>query len=345
MVYILTGNLNIGGQLFLLTLSFNTIIYFIIWNCIYWGYKHERNKSNLSSTSGRANSSLQWTSRKNIYRSQKNPNRHNIALSWYALRDPKPTDSIFVLEPMCVNPSDYGIEYLKNFKHIFAWTKKAFENTPVFNKVIEVNHPNLYKFPNPDVLINQWKPWEQRQDKLIIIANDKTSKHPSNIYKLRMMLANNLHKACKYKVEWYGQKPPKKPYRVGPVKDKLELLRNVKFTICSENCYHPKYSYNYFTEKMMHAWMAGTVPLYMGCHNIDQLFPKEAYIDLRPYVKKNGHNLQIDFPTIKNIINSFSKQDYEKMIKAIKEIIKSPEGLFHICSWQRVHLKMLETIK
>ena len=268
--------------------------------------------------------------------------RNNVALSWYGLKKPEKNDSIFVLEPMCVHPRDYDINYLNKFKHVFAWTKKAFAGSKVAPKVIETNHPNIIGKQNPENFISKWKPWGKRKNEIVVIANNKSGRHPSQIYQLRTHLADHTHgNITKYHTRWYGQSCPKKPYKAGLAKDKMDILRDVKFTICSENCYDPKYSHNYFTEKMMHAWMGGAVPLYMGCHNIDDYFPKSAYIDLRPHVIKKGPKLEINYQAIRNILNDFNEEKFQTMMEEVKKLMRREDGLFHVCSWDRVSRLML----
>ncbi|CAE8601489.1 unnamed protein product, partial [Polarella glacialis] len=46
----------------------------------------------------------------------------------------------------------------------------------------------------------------------------------------------------------------------GPVKDKMEFLSRYKFNICFENASFP----GYCTEKLLHAFAAGCVPIYWG---------------------------------------------------------------------------------
>jgi hypothetical protein len=274
---------------------------------------------------------------------KKNHKINNVALSWYGLKNPTKEDSIFVLEPMCVHPKDYDIQYLKNFKHVFAWADSYFKKTPIKETLIPVNHPNIIGKPNAEELISKWKPWSERKDDVVIVANRKSSTHSSQIYNLRTVLGDFFHTRTGFNMKWYGQSRPNKPYSVGMIKDKISMLNETKFTICSENCYHPDFSHNYFSEKMMHAWMAGCVPIYMGCHNIDELFPKSTYIDLRKYVEKSGKSIKINYNELYKIIKNFTESDYNKMMEEVKSIMRKDNGLFYVSSWDRVCRTMLET--
>lgn len=57
---------------------------------------------------------------------------------------------------------------------------------------------------------------------------------------------------------------------------KLEVLRDYRFTIAFENEEHPGYT----TEKLVHAWAAGSVPVYWGDPLVDFDFPPGSYLSL-----------------------------------------------------------------
>jgi len=57
---------------------------------------------------------------------------------------------------------------------------------------------------------------------------------------------------------------------------KLDVLRDYRFTIAFENEEHPGYT----TEKMLHAWAAGSVPVYWGDPLVDFDFPPGSYLSL-----------------------------------------------------------------
>ena len=266
---------------------------------------------------------------------------HNISLSWHGLQHPaEQEDSIFVLEPRCVHEVDYNIDYLKKMKFVFTWSN-AFDESEIKHKVIKTNHPNIHGEHSGDYYVSRWKSWSERKSKIAIVANKKTGQHDSELYPLRFALADYLHKYIN--VDWYCRGDIGRKYWKGPVDDKIALLNNYKFTICSENSYDSVFSQNYFTEKMMHAWMAGCVPIYMGCYNIDDLFPSSSYIDLRTYVIKNGRNVQIDYRSLINRLAHMNEEHYKAMMEPVKEFMNRKDGLFHVCSWERVYETMLKT--
>lgn len=270
---------------------------------------------------------------------------HNVFLSCYAAKDRKPVDSIFVLEPRCVNERDYDIAFLNQFKYVFSWAEKAFRGTQITPKLIGLNHPSCKFAPSVDSLVPKWKPWSERKDQIVIIANKKFSRHSSEIYRLRVKLADWLSNNSKYKVAWYGNPPKNRTYSRGRIPQKFPILNDVKFSICSENCYHPKFSHGYFTEKMPEVWFGAAVPLYMGCYNIDEFgFGPNQYIDLRKYVNKDAKDLKIAFGKLKERIESYDEAAYQQYRKELEENMRKPDGLYHVISYDRVYKKLFEVL-
>lgn len=57
---------------------------------------------------------------------------------------------------------------------------------------------------------------------------------------------------------------------------KLDGLLPYKYSIAIENTAHD----DYFTEKILDCWLAGTVPIYFGSLNLESYFPRESFIRL-----------------------------------------------------------------
>lgn len=59
-------------------------------------------------------------------------------------------------------------------------------------------------------------------------------------------------------------------------KGKLAGLLPYRYSIAIENTVHD----DYFTEKIMDCWLAGTVPIYYGAQNLEEYFPRGSFIRL-----------------------------------------------------------------
>jgi len=272
-------------------------------------------------------------------------NKTNVGMGWYSIRNPGPGDSILVVEPRCILERDYQTSFVKNFDHIFTWATKAFKTTPVHGKVVEIVHPTYHNIPGVGISDN-WPDWKSRKNKVVFVANNKSSRHHSELYSFRIMLADMLHNRSKMDVEWYGQIPLKRPYYKGQVQNKHKLLLESKFSVCTENSYDPVFTHNYFTEKMPDVWKAGAVPIYFGCYNIDSFnLPKRSYIDLRQFCRKEGNRWKIDKPGLLSAIEDFSENDYTDYTSCVKKKILGTSKLYDVASFEHAHKKMIETLK
>lgn len=270
---------------------------------------------------------------------------YNISMGFYSNQEPQLDDSILVIEPYCVLQRDYEIDFVSRFDKIFTWATKAFENSSVAHKVIQINHPSIQP-ANADQIKQNWLPWNEKTDEVIFVANNKSSPHSSQLYSLRLEIAELLVLRG-YKVSFYGQIPIPKSYYKGTIPDggKTDVLKKAKFSMCSENSYDPIFSHNYLSEKLPEVLLAGTVPLYMGCYNIDDLNIPKNYIDLRPFIKKEQNSIawigDIN-PLLDHILN-YKEEEYNKMLINIENNLKDPFGLNHIVSWNRVYETMINT--
>src|SRR5690606_2295704 len=274
-----------------------------------------------------------------IYRSKiKDPKHINVALGYLANRRPLDQDSILCLEPRCVTALDYS-EEIKKFHKVFSWCKPGMNFIPD-QKLHIIHHPSWEDPPKYETLVRP--KWSERQG-FVVVSNNKTSDHYSNIYEVRIKIADYLY-AKKFDVSWYGQESIDRPYYKGPAKNKLEVLQKARFCICPENCYDEVYSHGYFSEKMPDAWFGGCVPLYIGCYNIDELnIPKECYIDLRDFVKKTKEKTKILYSELHNKINSFRENDYTNMIHATNEFMNREDGLYYIISNKRAYRDIIKS--
>ena len=86
-----------------------------------------------------------------------------------------------------------------------------------------------------------------------------------------------IRELSKYKpVDIYGNKYGNLRYGEDA---KLEVISNYKFNICLENSLYP----GYYTEKPIHAKVAGCVPIYWSDENVSKDFNHKAFVNLSDY--------------------------------------------------------------
>ena len=78
--------------------------------------------------------------------------------------------------------------------------------------------------------------------------------------------------------------------------DKINFLSTRKFNLCFESYTHP----GYVTEKILHAFLAGTVPIYWGSPTVEADFNPKALI--------NAHNFK-DFDELVKYVERVDKHD------------------------------------
>ena len=64
-----------------------------------------------------------------------------------------------------------------------------------------------------------------------------------------------------------------------PVDDKISTVGNYRFALCFENCIYP----GYLTEKIFDCFFAGTIPIYLGAPDVQELIPNQCFIDFREF--------------------------------------------------------------
>ena len=106
-----------------------------------------------------------------------------------------------------------------------------------------------------------------------------------------------------------------------PGKSKYVGLKDYKYSLCIENsCYN-----GYFTEKITDCLLSWTIPIYFGCTNIGNYFPKDSYI----WIDIN------DPSSIDTLYEVIQKPITEKNIKAMEEARNLILEKYNI--WELVH--------
>lgn len=106
----------------------------------------------------------------------------------------------------------------------------------------------------------------EKQNKVVWITSNRRG-NPG--HDARLTFLDLLQENKNPQIEIYGK-------GINPIDDKFEALSKVKYTLAVEN-----YSdSDYWTEKIMDAYLSLTIPIYYGCTNLDDYFPKESFIQI-----------------------------------------------------------------
>ncbi len=105
--------------------------------------------------------------------------------------------------------------------------------------------------------------------KLKTISWVTTSKTVFPGHKTRMAFLEKLKMDKELNVDIFG-------YGINPIEDKWDALETYKYSLAIENSSSP----HYWTEKLADCFLAYTLPIYFGCRNLEQYFPKESFIQI-----------------------------------------------------------------
>lgn len=134
------------------------------------------------------------------------------------------------------------------------------------------------------------------------------SKNCLNLYGNGWDSLDNLPKAWENRLSGIVKKLNPKP-----VDDKIEAISNCKFNLCIENLRYK----GYVTEKIIHSFVSGTIPVYLGAPDIEKYIPKNCFIDARDF-----DNLEKLF----EYMNTLSPQNAQEYISNGQEFLYSAEG-------------------
>lgn len=98
-------------------------------------------------------------------------------------------------------------------------------------------------------------------------------------------------------------------------KCKYNILKKYTYAIACENSQHS----NYFTEKINDCFLSLTVPIYWGCDNIDNFFPKHSF-----------HKIDcLDLTKMKTFCNKLNNLDKSLSENIIKNLYMSRDLVIH----------------
>lgn len=245
-----------------------------------------------------------------------------------------------------VEPRNWINELHRQFDSIFTWRRDLVDGSRYFNINFVTSRTEMKKVE-----------WSEKHKLCTMIAGNKTSKHPLELYSkrveaIRWFESNHPSDFDLYGVGWGGyvhsgskwvrivtrnkwlNKLLFKPYSSyrGAVENKFETLAKYKFAICFENATSIP---DYITEKIFDCFASGCVPIYLGAPNISERVPKGCFIDAREYtsyeqlykylIGVNSSSYDVYIRNIQNYMRSRSFMEHKKesFAKSIQERVVS----------------------
>ena len=221
---------------------------------------------------------------------------------------------LLMLEPYVVLPREYSEDIWHYFDYVLTFVDGLAEKGGKFRKI---NFPVLpvYDERNTGKRINPFRSLalEQKKTAICLINGNKSSTVEGELYSKRKDIALWFYENSTFPCDVYGYPPFDLPNYKGAVQDKYSTLAQYKFAICFENVYHPFWSRGYVSEKILDCFMAETVPIYLGCYNIEDYIPPGLFIDFRQFK---------DYRELDEFLHSISDDDYQKYLERIREWIR-----------------------
>jgi len=215
---------------------------------------------------------------------------------------PKNKLILFAWEPPCVIPYNHDKKYLKYFSKVYTFKDDLIDNKKYFK----------FHYPRAQEVIKNAIAFDNKKFCSLIISN-KSSNHPSEIYSERKKVIKFFEEYAPKDFDLYGWGWKQEEFNSykGTVHEKVDVLKNYKFSICFENSKNIK---GYITEKIFDAFQAATVPIYLGADNITDYIPANCFIDKRKF--KTYNELYIYLKTM-------TKEEYFMYLENIKDFLNS----------------------
>lgn len=146
-----------------------------------------------------------------------------------------------------------------------------------------------------------------------LISVISSSKAFSRGHQDRIRFVEKLKKHYGDKLDVFGR-------GINPFNDKWDVLAPYKYHIALEN----SSSRNYWTEKISDCYLTGTFPIYYGCKNIEDYFPKEAYRTIDDY------NFESAVKTIDAVIANNEFENNQTALLKCRDLVLDDYNYFNI---------------
>jgi hypothetical protein len=147
-----------------------------------------------------------------------------------------------------------------------------------------------------------------RPQKKKLISMISSSKQMTAGHKWRIALAEKLKVILGDQIDIFG-------FGHRPIANKREALDPYLYTVVVENCCH----YDYWTEKLSDAMLAGCIPIYFGAPNVSEYFDTELLqVHQTEDVDKSAENV------VRLLGSSYSDNDLKRM----KDFILNKHNLY-----------------
>ena len=230
------------------------------------------------------------------------PNEQALA---YLTSLPKEKRVLLVWEPPSVETMIHEKPFHSLFSKVITWDDLLTDRDLYVNFNQPVLKPIIEDVPS----------YKEKKLCCFVFANKK-SMYPGELYSERVAAAL-FFEMKRGEFDMYGKGWEKSGFSSykGAVDDKLDCMKNYRFSICYENT---KDKHGYITEKIFDSFAAGCVPIYLGAPNITDYVPRECFIDRREFAS---------YDELYAFLKNMSEETYNTYMKNIETFLSSERAL------------------
>ncbi len=214
---------------------------------------------------------------------------------------------LILYEPEIVLPGNWDPAYHDQFSRVLTWNdelcgKKGYEK---HNFTVDWKDRLPCECPRADFFTNKLA---------VMIQTAKTI--PGTLYEKRLDLIQWFRDNALFDFDLYGRGWDIRaaPFYKGTTENKLVTYSKYRFAITFENT---DKAVGYISEKILDAFMAGTVPVYWGAPNVQDHIPPECFVDMRQFK---------DFKEMYDFLRDMDYTTYSKYLEAIDNFIRSDKA-------------------
>jgi hypothetical protein len=190
-----------------------------------------------------------------------------------------------------------------------------------------------------DVIEPYWVNRERRHSIVVINGNHVPKNVPNELYSKRIEAMAAFARSGMVDLygrgwdKWWSRTSMWWPYwknystlmsiYKGTCESKYQVLSKFKFCLCLENMAMQ----GYVTEKIFDCFLSGTIPLYLGASNIQELIPVGTYIDCREFAS---------WDAVLNHVKNFTDEEVSIMREEGRAFLKGAESLRYRISLPRI---------
>jgi len=244
-------------------------------------------------------------------------------------------EMLIMNEPAAVLPGQYSENIWKNFDRVLTWVESIADLGGKFHKFTKCSYDIPYDRSYVRTIDLSYKlPLANKKNAICMINGNKFSSIAGELYSKRIEIAKWFYNHSTISFDVYGTPPFDLPNYIGslsPYIRKFETLARYRYCLCFENIYHPVWSKGSGGDEKLHdCFMCGTVPIYLGCYDIENYVPLNCFIDFREF--KNYSELDL-------FLQNLSDTQYGTYLDHIENWVR--QGGLQRYSMHRLYDKLL----